>query len=205
MPVTNKLDRQSGTGRIWEMLRPILALTTALALSGAGLAAAQAETCFHVCLKGKLISPDIDDQTIREDMQTCKESCDDEMTARLEKEGIEKKLAACIPEPVPDAEMKKVRSASPSVVAFANAFTWDVKNVLPPGTFIRKVELSTQNVSLEDVTLTAAGIVEPGEIETFLMNNIADGYPSLRVTTRVKAIYACSVDPAPDAKPKDKN
>jgi hypothetical protein len=188
------------------MLRSILALTTALAVSGAGWATVQAETCFHTCLKGKLISPDIDDQTIREDMQTCKESCDDEMTARLEKEGIEKKLAACIPEPVPDAEMKKVRSASPSVVAFANAFTWDVKNVLPPGTFIRKVELSTQNVSLEDVTLTAAGIVEPGEMETFLMNNIADGYPSLRVTTRVKAIYACSVEPSPSAeKSKDQN
>jgi hypothetical protein len=160
-------------------------------------------------LKGKLLSPDIDDQTIREDMQGCKESCDDEMKARLEKEGVEKKLAACIPEKVDDADMKKVRSASPSVVAFANAFTWDVKNVLP-GKFIRKVEVSTQNVSLEDVTLTAAGTVEPGESETFLMNNIADGYPSLRVTTRVKAIYACSLDsdggaPAAADKPKDAN
>ncbi len=178
------------------MARPVLVLMTVIAVSGIGIGGARAETCFHTCLKEKLISPDIDDQTIREDMQGCKETCDEEMKARLEKEGIEKKLAACMPEPVPDADMKKVRSASPSVVAFANAFTWDVKNVLPPGMFIRKVELSTQNVSLEDVTLTATGVIEPGEMGTFLMNNIADGYPSLRVTTRVKAIYACSLDPA---------
>jgi hypothetical protein len=178
------------------MSRPILVLLAVLAVSGISGPAAAAETCFHACLKGKLISPDIDDQTIREYMQTCKESCDDEMQTRLEKEGLEKKLAACIPEKVPDADMKKVRSASPSVVAFANAFTWDVKNVLPGNLFIRKIELSTQNVSLEDVTLTATGIVEPGEIETFLMNNISDGYPSLRVTTRVQAIYACSLDTA---------
>ncbi len=176
--------------------------TSALVLAGtltafaAGSPAAQAaETCFHVCLKGKLVSPDITDQTIREDMQACKETCDEEMKARLETEGIAAKLAACIPERVPDADMKKVRSASPSVVAFANAFTWDVNNVLP-GLFIRRVEVSTQNLSLEDVILTAAGTVAPGESATFLMNNISDGYPSLRVTTRVKAIYACSLEPA---------
>jgi len=188
-----------------KMLRPIRVLLAVLAVSGVAGTAAMAETCFHTCLKGKLLSPDIDDQTIREDMQTCKESCDEDMTARLEKEGLEKKLSACIPEKVSDADMKKVRSASPSVVAFANAFTWDVKNVLPDNLFIRKVEVSTQNVSLEDVTLTATGTVEPGESETFLMNNISDGYPSLRVTTRVKAIYACSVDPAASAQvPQDK-
>jgi hypothetical protein len=183
-----------------------------LALAGLiGLAQAQilalgeaqaAETCFHTCVKSKLIATDIDDQQIRDFMAGCKETCDEELKARLEKEGLEAKLAACIPERVPDEDMKKVRSASPSVVAFANAFTWDVNNVLP-GLFIRRVEVSTQNLSLEDVILTAAGTVAPGESETFLMNNISDGYPSLRVTTRVKAIYACHLDERSDTKKEE--
>ncbi len=177
------------------MVRPAFVLAAALAFAGGTATAWSAETCFHTCLKSKLVSPDIDDQTIREDMSACKETCDDEMKARFETEGIEAKLAACIPERVSDADMKKVRSASPSVVAFANAFTWDVNNVLP-GKFIRQVEVSTQNLSLEDVILTAAGTVAPGESATFLMNNISDGYPSLRVTTRIKAIFACSLEPA---------
>lgn len=187
-----------------EMSRRNLILAAIVFFSGAPAPAAlAADTCFHTCLKGKLISPDIDDQAIRDFMQVCKESCDEEMKARLEKEGIESKLAACIPERVPDADMKKVRSASPSVVAFANAFTWDVKNVLP-GRFIRRVEVSTQNLSLEDVTLTATGTVAPGESETFLMNNISDGYPSLRVTTRVQAIYVCNIEPGTAEPPKPK-
>jgi len=177
------------------MMRPALGLAAALAFAGGINMTQAAETCFHTCLKGKLVATDVDDQQIRDFMAACKETCDEDMKARLEKQGIEAKLEACVPEKVPDADMKKVRSASPSVVAFANAFTWDVNNVLP-GLFIRRVEVSTQNLDLEDVTLTATGTVVPGESETFLMNNISDGYPSLRVTTRVKAVYACAVDQA---------
>ncbi|WP_294541970.1 hypothetical protein [uncultured Rhodoblastus sp.] len=164
------------------------------ALFGAGFSgspgAASADTCFHVCLKAKMTATDITDQGIRDLMTGCRDECEDEARARLAAKGLADKIAACTPQPVDDADLKKVRSGSPSVVAFANAFTWDVNNVLP-GKIIRRVEIGTQTMSLQGVTITASGIVEPGESATFLMNNVSDGYPSLRVTSRIKAIYVC--------------
>ena len=68
---------------------------------------------------------------------------------------------------------------------------------------IRQVEITTQNLSLEDITMSAGGIVEPGQSGTFLIRYIADGYPSMRVTTRVKAIYACALEPADVSKLPD--
>jgi hypothetical protein len=176
------------------MAKPPMVLAVALALAGGPPPVQAMETCFHLCLKGKLISPDITDQAIRDEMQACKNRCDDEAKAQLESDGIAAKVAACVPEKLPDEEMKKVRSASPSVVAYANAFTWDVNNVLPDK-IIRQVEITTQNLSLEDITMSAGGMVEPGQSATFLIRYIADGYPSMRVTTRVKAIYACALEP----------
>ncbi len=166
--------------------------------AGALLAAAapgRAETCFHACLHKKMtMSPsDIDDQSIRDLMADCRDDCEEKAEARLKEQGLGDKVAACAPQPVDDADLKKIRSASPSVVAFANAFTWDVNNVLP-GKIIRRVEIGTQSLELQEVTITASGIVEPGESATFFMNNVADGYPSLRVTSRIKAIYACPAD-----------
>ncbi len=162
-------------------------------LMAAATSGQAAETCFHVCLKEKMTAPDIDDQGIRDIMAGCRDDCEEQAEARLTAKGVADKVADCAPEPVDDADLKKVRSASPSVVAFANAFTWDVNNVLPHK-IIRRVEIATQTLSLQDVTVTASGIVEPGESGTFFMNNVADGYPSLRVTSRIKAIYACQID-----------
>jgi len=156
----------------------------------AALGAASADTCFHVCLRAKMTASNITDQGIRDLMSGCRDDCEGEARARLEAKGLAARIAACTPQPVDDADLKKVRSGSPSVVAFANAFTWDVNNVLP-GKIIRRVEIGTQNMSLQDVTITASGIVEPGESATFFMNNVGDGYPSLRVTSRIKAIYVC--------------
>jgi hypothetical protein len=163
------------------------------ALIGATASGRASETCFHVCLKDKMTDTDIDDQGIRDLMADCRDDCEEQAVARLKAKGLDEKVDACAPQPVSDADLKKIRSASSSVVAFANAFTWDVNNVLP-GKIIRRVEIGTQSLSLQEVTLTASGIVEPGETGTFLMNNVADGYPSLRVTSRIKAIYACPVD-----------
>lgn len=176
----------------------MLKSTLAFAAFAAGLMAAltsagAAETCFRVCLKEKMTAPDIDDQAIRDLMSDCRDVCEERAAARLNEAGLADKIRACIPQPVDDADLKKVRSASPSVVAFANAFTWDVNNVLP-GKIIRRVEIVTQSLSLQDVALTAGGIIEPGESGTFFMNNVADGYPNLRVGSRIKAIYACPVD-----------
>lgn len=54
-------------------------------------------------------------------------------------------------------------------------------------------KIATQSAPHQNVTIAALGAVEPGESATFFMNNVADGYPSLRVTSRVKAICACAV------------
>ena len=99
-------------------------------------------------------------------------------------------MTACVPARLPDAEVKKLRSASPSVIAYANAFTWDVNNVLPDK-IIRRVEVTTQNMSLEDVTASGPVTVMPGETGTAVMTGVYDGYPSLRVTTRIAAVFAC--------------
>ncbi len=152
-----------------------------------------AETCFHACLKGSMTATDIDDQGIRDLMALCHDDCEEAAEARLKAQGLDGKIAACAPQPVAQSELKQIRSASPSVVAFANAFTWDVNNVLP-GKVIRRIEIATQNMALQEVTITAAGVVEPGETGTFFMNNVADGYPALRVTSRIKAIYACPLE-----------
>jgi hypothetical protein len=171
----------------------LLFLFAAAALGALPNSSGAAETCFHVCLKAKMTDPGIDDQGIRDLMAACRDACDDEAEAGLREKGLDGRIAACTPQPVDDADLKKVRAASPSVVAFANAFTWDVNNVLP-GRIIRRVEIATQSLSLQDVTLTAAGIVAPGETGTFFINNVADGYPALRAASRIKAIYACPVD-----------
>ena len=175
------------------MAKAMLVAACAAVLLAAPRPALAGDTCFHVCLKQRMTAPDIDDQAIRDHMAACRHDCDEETDARLKANGLYAKIAACTPQPVDDADMKKIRSASPSVVAFANAFTWDVKNVLP-GKVIRRIEIATQNMALQEVTITAAGVVEPGETGTFFMNNVADGYPSLRPASRIKAIYACSIE-----------
>lgn len=153
---------------------------------------ASAETCFHACFKIKGMPSNVTDQKMREDMHACRNVCEKKARARLVSKGFGPLLAACIPEQVSEAEMKKIRSASSSVVAFANAFTWDVDNVLPDK-IIRRVELATQTMSLEDIVVTAAGYVAPGKTSTFYIGNIPDGYPAVRVSTRIKAIYACKI------------
>jgi hypothetical protein len=154
------------------------------------LCQARAETCFHACFSGRKLPTDVTDQTMRETMQTCRDACEKAERQRLIDEGLGALLKSCIPEQISDAELKQIRSASSSVVAFANAFTWDVNNVLPDK-IIRRVELTTQTMSLADIDLTSSGYVAPGHIGTFYMGSIADGYPAARVTTRIKAVYAC--------------
>lgn len=161
-----------------------------LALVALPISAARAETCFHACFSGKKLPTDVTDQQMREAMQNCRDACEKAERQKLIGEGLGPLLKSCIPEQISDAELKKIRSASSSVVAFANAFTWDVNNVLTDK-IIRRVELTTQTMSLADIDLSSAGYVEPGQIGTFYMGSIADGYPAARVTTRIKAVYAC--------------
>ena len=165
-------------------MRAILALLAALAVP------AQAQTCFRACLAPKLAAYDIADQQIRSAMKTCRAACE---TAVLARPGLEAKLAACATEPLSDADFKRVRGASASVLAFADSFTWDVTNVLE-NRVIRRVDLTTQNLALQDVDLSGTGTVLPGETQTVLVSAFSGGYPGAGVATRIKAIYACPLD-----------
>lgn len=153
---------------------------------------ATAQSCFHACFSAKKLPSDVTDQTLRETMHLCYESCQKAARADLLSKGYGPLLAACVPQAASEAELKKIRSASPSVVAFANAFTWDVNNVLPDK-IIRRVELATQTMSLTDIVVSSNGYVKPGDTGTFYIGNVADGYPAVRVTTRIQAIYTCPV------------
>jgi hypothetical protein len=152
---------------------------------------AKAETCFHACFTGRALPSSVTDQTMRDTMQSCRNSCEDLARHRLISEGFGPLLATCIPERISDDDLRKIRSASAAVMAFANAFTWDVNNVLPDK-IIRRVELATQTMSLEDLVVTAAGFVGPGETGTFYIGNVTQGYPAVQLTTRIQAIYACN-------------
>lgn len=151
---------------------------------------AKAETCFHTCVANRHLPSAVSDQTMRAAMQSCYRSCEAQARNRLSDKGFGPVLKACIPKRISEEELKKIRSASPSILAFYNVLTWDVNNVLPDK-IIRRVELATQNISLEDVIVTSAGYVGPGQTGTFYIGNVELGYPAVQLSTRIAAIYAC--------------
>lgn len=159
------------------------------ALFCAPLAAQAADACFSACLKPRIGAPDIDDQTIREALSACRAQCESETRERIAAGGGAAALA-CAPQPLGPEEFRKIRSASPSVVGLAGAFLWEVNNILPDKV-IRRVEIATQNMALQEVAMTAAGVAPPGERATFLVPHVGDGYPAVRLSSRVLAVYAC--------------
>ncbi|GAC1333432.1 MAG: hypothetical protein NVSMB26_14550 [Beijerinckiaceae bacterium] len=167
----------------------IAALLTALAYTSSVLA----ETCFRACLKPKLVGSEIEDTQIRSLMRACRDTCESEAERQFSRSGRGEKLLHCLPEPLSDEEFKRVRAASPSFLAFANSFTWDLNNVLSDKV-IKRVEAITQNLELQDVELGGGVTIAPGESGTVLIPGFFDGYPQMRVSTRIKAIYACPLD-----------
>ena len=150
-------------------------------------APASAQTCFRACLAPRIAAGDIADQQIRSQMRTCRNLCE---AQALSAPGLAEKLEASEPQAVSDADMKRVRAASPGIAAYADAFTWDVRNVLD-NRVIRRVEIATQNLELQEVVLAGAGTVLPGATETVLVAAFSGGYPSVAAAARVRAIYAC--------------
>jgi hypothetical protein len=157
------------------------------------LSPTHADTCFRACFKPKNVGADIEDTQIRAVMRACRDSCEADADRRLSLSGRSEKLLNCFPEPISDEEFKQVRAASPSFLVFANAFTWDLHNVLP-GKVVKRVEAITQNLALEDIVLGGGVSIAPGETETVFIPAFFDGYPQMRVSTRIKAIYACPLD-----------
>jgi hypothetical protein len=152
-----------------------------------------AETCFNACFRPQLVGADIEDSRIRSIMRRCHDMCEEDAGRRFSLSGRGEKLLNCLPAPLSQDEFRRVRSASPSFLAFANTFTWDVHNVLPDKV-IKRVEAITQNLELEDVVLGGGVMIAPGETETVFIPAFFDGYPQMRVSTRIKAIYACPLE-----------
>lgn len=166
------------------------------ALLGATAApAAAAETCFRQCLSGKVTSSSLSDDQIRFAMKGCRDVCEGETRRRLDAAGLSRAVDTCRPEPVSLEEFRAIRGASPSYIVQSNAFTWDLRNPLK-NKVIREVEIVSQTMELRDTIMTAPGTVLPGESETVLVAGFFDGYPNARYATKVKAIYACTLDPA---------
>jgi hypothetical protein len=155
--------------------------------------AVHAETCFTACFRPQLVGTDIEDARIRAIMRRCRDTCEEDAERRFSLSGRGEKLLNCLPAPLSQDEFRRVRGASPSFVAFANTFTWDVHNILPDKV-IKRVEAITQNLELEDVVLGGGVTIAPGETETVFIPGFFDGYPQMRVSTRIKAIYACPLD-----------
>jgi hypothetical protein len=172
------------------------ARSPAAALLLAALAAAPAvaaETCFRQCLAPRLTASDIPDDRIRFEMRQCRETCEGDTLARIADPAERRRIETCRPEPVSLEEFRAIRGASPSYVVQSNAFTWDIRNPLARKV-IREIEIVTQTMDLRDTVLTGTGTVLPGESGTLLVAGFFDGYPGARYATKVKAIWACSLD-----------
>jgi hypothetical protein len=169
-----------------------LALTVAV-LATIGSGRANAETCFRACLSARVKQSDVTDDMIRSQMATCREACEEQIRAKLDGSGLDRKIAICEPQPISESEFKSLRSASPSFLIYAHAFTWDIHNVLPRKV-IRKVEISYPTMDLDETTATGGGTVLPGETATILINGVFDGYPAMHYAMKVKAVYACPID-----------
>jgi len=154
---------------------------------------ARAETCFHTCLAPRMKQSDITDDMIRYQMTLCRDQCEEASHARLAELGLDKKIAACEPQPVSDAEFKALRSASASFFTYANSFTWDINNILPRKV-IRKVEISYPTLDLGDTIATGGVTILPGDTATILINGVFEGYPAMRYALKIRAVYACAIE-----------
>jgi hypothetical protein len=130
---------------------------------------------------------------IRYQMTQCRDLCEGETHVRLAQLGLDRKIDACEPQPLPDVEFKLLRASSASFMTYANSFTWDIHNVLK-GKVIRKVEIVYPTLDLDETIATGGGTVLPGEVSTILINGVFEGYPAMRYGLRIKAVYACTMD-----------
>jgi hypothetical protein len=174
-------------------MRLAFILVAVLATLGGSGRADAAETCFRACMSQRVKGSDVTDDMIRHQMTVCRDICEEEGREKRASFGVGKGLATCEPQPVSESEFKALRSASPSFLIYAHAFTWDIHNVLPRK-IIRKVEISYPTLALDETTATGGGTVLPGETSTILINGVFDGYPAMHYALKVKAIYACPID-----------
>jgi hypothetical protein len=170
-------------------MRLVLALL-ALALS---LSAGAAEaTCFRECLGSKVTSPQATDDEIRVAAKECRLSCEAKVRASLEAEGKLAQVEDCKAEPMPTEDLRKLRAETPSYYVQSNTFIWDIKNPFQDRA-LTKVEVTAQNMDLNQIEFTGTGLVPPGGEGVFVIPAFFDGYPAVRFAAKVEKVWACPI------------
>lgn len=166
----------------------ILPLALAGLLATAGAAQSR---CFDECFGSKM-KMDSDDIAVKDFARECRTTCDAEAQTELEKLGLADKVKSCKAERLTLEQFREVRGASPSYRVQSNIFLWDVKNPFPDKVLTR-IEVSTQTMELQDLSFTGTTIVPPSSVATVVIPSFYEGYPAVRFTAKVQAIWACDV------------
>lgn len=165
-----------------------LALILGLTASSAAPASA---TCFRECL-GSKIQTQSDDQQIRDVAKECRETCEAKVREGLERDGKLAAVTGCKAEPLAKDELKKLRAETPSYYVQSNTFIWDFKNPFPDRV-LTKVEVTAQNMDLNQIAFTGTGLVPPSGEGVFVIPAFFDGYPAVRFAAKVEKVWACPV------------
>lgn len=164
----------------------------ALALGLAAAAAAPSSaTCFRECLGGR-IQTQSDDQQIRDVAKDCREICEAKVREGLERGGLLASVKDCKAEPLSKEELKKLRAETPSYYVQSNTFIWDFKNPFADRV-LTKVEVTAQNMDLNQIAFTGTGLVPPSGEGVFVIPAFFDGYPAVRFAAKVEKVWACPV------------
>lgn len=154
--------------------------------------AASAGGCFATCMAAH--PPKTDDYfNFADDVKGCRDRCDADALGRLKSSGLYEAYAACKPVPLSKQEFRDLRAANASWQSQFNVFLWDVRNIFKDKV-LTGIEVKTQDMNLIDVTLTADGVIAPGEAGTFVIPDFFDGYPAVRYATKVVGVTACAVE-----------
>lgn len=171
-------------------MRVILAVTLAAPLALVGAPEARA-TCFRDCLGGRIQSSS-DDQHIRDAAKECRQTCEAAARDTLAKDGKLAQIDGCRPELLSKDELKRLRSETPSYYVQSNAFIWDFKNPFPDRA-IMKIEVTAQNLDLNQIEFTGTGLVPPSGEGVFVIPAYFDGYPAVRFAAKVEKVWACPI------------
>jgi hypothetical protein len=175
------------------MLEPgrlLMRLVLAVAFVAATVGPAGA-TCFRDCLGGRIQSSS-DDQEIRDGAKECRQTCEARARETLERDGRLSEVADCKAELLSKDDMKKLRAETPSYYVQSNTFIWDFKNPFSDRV-LTKVEVTAQNMDLNQIGFTGTGLVPPSGEGVFVIPAFFDGYPAARFAAKVEKVWACPI------------
>ncbi|SON55870.1 hypothetical protein HDIA_2329 [Hartmannibacter diazotrophicus] len=155
--------------------------------------------CYEACVAERPIESQ--DHFVHADRaRKCRDLCEGKALSRLKTAGLYGAYAACTPQPLPLEDFRTTRAGSSSWRQEFNVFSWTVKNDFADK-ILTGIDVSTQDLSLSRVSISAESVIAPGDTGTFVIPDFFDGYPAVRYATKVETIYACSLTQEEPAKP----